>query len=58
MNIKVGDTVKVIAGDDKGSSGKVLKVINKYITVKSADYEVIIKKHNLKKLPKKGDYLL
>ena len=27
MNIKVGDTVKVIAGDDKGSSGKVLKVI-------------------------------
>ena len=39
-------------------SGKVLKVTNKYITVKSADYEVIIKKHNLKKLPKKGDYLL
>ena len=27
MNLKVGDTVKVIAGDDKGSSGKVLKVI-------------------------------
>ena len=27
MNIKVGDTVKVIAGDDKGSTGKVLKVI-------------------------------
>jgi large subunit ribosomal protein L24 len=27
LHIKKGDTVKVIAGDDKGKTGKVLKVI-------------------------------
>src|SRR6188472_1706413 len=27
LNIKKGDTVKVIAGDDKGKSGKVLEVL-------------------------------
>ncbi|MGC3969582.1 MAG: 50S ribosomal protein L24 [Pirellulales bacterium] len=27
MRIKVGDTVKVIAGDDKGTTGKVIRVI-------------------------------
>ena len=27
MRIKVGDTVKVIAGDDKGATGKVIRVI-------------------------------
>ena len=27
FKIKVGDTVKVIAGDDKGSEGKVLQII-------------------------------
>ena len=27
FKIKVGDTVKVIAGDDKGSEGKVVKII-------------------------------
>ena len=45
MNLKVGDTVKVIAGDDKGSSGKVLKVIrlkNRVIVEGVA----MVKKHN------------
>ncbi|MDA9559162.1 formyltransferase family protein [Alphaproteobacteria bacterium] len=37
--------------------GKVLKVSNKYITVKCGDSAVVIKKHTLKKLPKEGDYL-
>ena len=27
MRLKVGDTVKVIAGDDKGQSGKVIRVL-------------------------------
>ena len=27
FKIKVGDTVKVIAGDDKGTEGKVLQII-------------------------------
>ena len=27
MRIKVGDTVKVIAGDDRGESGKVIRVL-------------------------------
>lgn len=52
---------KVEKGEKGGENiepGKVLKVTNKYITVKCIDYEVIIKKHNLEKLPKKGDYLL
>jgi large subunit ribosomal protein L24 len=29
MNIKKGDTVKVITGDSKGKTGKVLKVLTK-----------------------------
>ena len=29
LKIKKGDTVKIIAGDDKGKTGKVLKVIPK-----------------------------
>lgn len=27
MRLKVGDTVKVVAGDDKGQSGKVIRVL-------------------------------
>ena len=27
MRIKVGDVVKVVAGDDKGQTGKVIRVI-------------------------------
>ena len=45
MNIKVGDTVKVIAGDDKGSTGKVLKVIrNKNRVI--VEGVAMVKKHN------------
>ena len=45
MNIKVGDTVKVIAGDDKGSTGKVLKVIrNKNRLI--VEGVAMVKKHN------------
>ena len=45
MNIKVGDTVKIIAGDEKGSSGKVLKVIrNKNRVV--VEGVAMVKKHN------------
>ena len=45
MNLKVGDTVKVIAGDDKGSSGKVLKVIrNKNRVI--VEGVAMVKKHN------------
>lgn len=29
MKVKVGDTVKVIAGNDKGATGKVTKVLKK-----------------------------
>ena len=29
MKIKVGDTVKVIAGDERGQTGKVVRVLNK-----------------------------
>ena len=29
MKVKVGDTVKVIAGNDKGTTGKVTKVLRK-----------------------------
>ena len=45
MNIKVGDTVKVIAGDDKGSSGKVLKVIRSKNRV-IVEGVAMVKKHN------------
>lgn len=38
--------------------GKVLSVINKNIHVKCSDKSIIITKHNLKKMPKKGEYLL
>ena len=45
MNLKVGDTVKVIAGDDKGSSGKVLKVIRSKNRV-IVEGIAMVKKHN------------
>jgi len=45
MNIKVGDTVKVIAGDDKGSTGKVLKVIRTKNRV-IVEGVAMVKKHN------------
>ena len=45
MNLKVGDTVKVIAGDDKGSSGKVLKVIRSKNRV-IVEGVAMVKKHN------------
>ena len=45
MNLKVGDTVKVIAGDDKGSSGKVLKVIRSKNRV-VVEGVAMVKKHN------------
>ena len=45
MNIKVGDTVKVITGDDKGSSGKVLKVIRSKNRV-IVEGVAMVKKHN------------
>ena len=45
MNIKVGDTVKVIAGDDKGSTGKVLKVIRSKNRV-IVEGVAMVKKHN------------
>ncbi len=45
MKIKVGDTVKVIAGDDKGSTGKVLKVIRNKDRV-IVEGVAMVKKHN------------
>ena len=44
MNIKKGDTVKILSGDDKGKTGKVLRAFpsdNKIIV----DGANIIKKH-------------
>ena len=45
LPVKVGDTVKVIAGDDKGSSGKVLKVIRSKNRV-IVEGVAMVKKHN------------
>ena len=42
MNIKKGDTVKVIAGKDKGATGKVIKVLRE-------DHRVIVEGVNLVK---------
>ena len=45
ITVKVGDTVKVIAGDDKGSTGKVLKVIRTKNRV-IVEGVAMVKKHN------------
>ena len=45
MRIKVGDNVKVLSGDNKGSSGKILKVfrLNNTALVEGVN---LVKKHN------------
>ena len=45
MRIKVGDLVKVISGDHKGSQGKVLKVfsVKNKVIVEGVN---VVKKHN------------
>lgn len=44
MKVKVGDTVKVIAGADKGKTGKVLKTLKKESRVVVEGVH-IVKKH-------------
>ena len=41
MKIKKGDTVKVIAGDDKGKEAKVLQVMPKTSQVVVEGYKVV-----------------
>ncbi len=45
MRIKVGDKVKVLAGDNKGSSGKILKVFRLKNTALVEGVN-LVKKHN------------
>ena len=45
MRIKVGDNVKVLAGDHKGSTGKVVKVFRAKNTA-LVDGVNLVKKHN------------
>ena len=45
MRIKVGDSVKVLAGDHKGSSGKVVKVFRAKNTALVEGVN-LVKKHN------------
>lgn len=45
MKIKVGDTVIVLAGDHKGSSGKILKVFREKNTALVEGVN-LVKKHN------------
>lgn len=40
LKIKKGDTVKIIAGDDKGKTGEVLKVLPKKMSVIVKDCKV------------------
>jgi large subunit ribosomal protein L24 len=43
LNIKKGDTVKVIAGDDKGKTGEVLEVLPKKGKIIVKDCKVVKK---------------
>lgn len=42
MKLRTGDTVTVIAGANKGSKGKVLKVLDDYVIVEGVH---LVKKH-------------
>ena len=42
LHIKKGDTVQIIAGDDKGATGKVLRVLRE-------ENKVVVQGHNLAK---------
>ena len=46
MKVKVGDTVKVIAGADKGKTGKVIKTLKTEARVVVEGVH-IVKKHSL-----------
>jgi|TARA_B100001063_G_scaffold6890_2_gene5153 large subunit ribosomal protein L24 len=45
MKIKVGDNVKILSGDHKGSSGKILK-INRSKNTALVEGANLVKKHN------------
>lgn len=56
LKIKVGDEVKVIAGKDKGKTGKVLNILKDSLKIKVQN--IAIKKMNLKSNPnKKGEII-
>lgn len=48
LNVKKGDTVKVIAGKEKGKSGKVVKMLRE-------DGQVVVEKINFVKRHKRAD---
>ena len=54
MRIKKGDTVKIIAGDDKGKTGKVLRALVDREQVVVEDVRVMKKHQKARKSGKKG----
>ena len=52
MKVKVGDNVKILSGDHKGSSGKILKIdrnVYKYVS-KNTKFLILDKKNSIKNL--------
>jgi len=49
MNIKKGDTVKILSGNDKGKTGEVIQIIPK-------KEKIVVKGVNIRKIEKKVLY--
>jgi large subunit ribosomal protein L24 len=54
MNIKKGDKVKILAGKDKGKTGKVLQVFNKKDRISVEGINLLFKNMRPKKQGEKG----
>lgn len=54
MNIKKGDTVKIISGDDKGRTGKVVKAIPAFNKIVVEGINVMKKHERSRKQGQKG----
>ena len=58
MNIKKGDTVKILTGKDKGKSGKVIKVFTKRHSVVIEGLNLVKKIKRATKQGEKGEIVL